>query len=141
MDTIRVSCENCEKKDSCKVDIGRGCRFCVPSNIDTTEGTTVKVCEGAQKLHITDWLKDYPNVETSEIVERVIDKEGKLVQSISDDFGKVSKEMEQLSNVSDKNIRMLEQIEENIKEENNVLKNFDEKIENISILSNKLKIS
>ena len=69
MDTIRVSCENCEKKDSCKVDIGRGCRFCVPSNIDTTEGTTVKVCEGAQKLHITDWLKDYPNVETSEIVE------------------------------------------------------------------------
>ena len=69
MENTRVCCENCEKKDSCKIDIGRGCRFCVPSNIESTEGTTVTVCPGAQKLHITDWLKDYPNVETSEIVE------------------------------------------------------------------------
>ncbi len=69
MNKTDVNCENCERRDNCKLDIGRGCRFCVPTDLENAEGTSVIVCPGAQKLHITDWLNDYPNVETSEIVE------------------------------------------------------------------------
>ena len=113
---------------------------------DTVLDVSSKVKEGARVSEngyieinkITDILNRIN--ETSEIVEKAINKEGDLVHSISDEFENVSKEMEQLSNISNNNVKMLAKIEENIKEENNVLEKFDEKIEEISALSNKLQI-
>lgn len=114
---------------------------------DTVMDVSSKVKEGARASEngyiemnkITDILNRIK--ETSQIVENVINTEGEVIHSISEEFQNVSKEMEQLSNVSNKNVKMLEQIEENIKEENSSIEKFDEKIEEISVLSNKLKIS
>lgn len=36
--------------------MGRGCEFCGCE----AEDTSVRICEGCQKLHVTDWLNDYP---------------------------------------------------------------------------------
>lgn len=54
-----------EKGCGCAVDMGRGCRFC---GCETGE-TTAKICEGCFKLHVTDWLKDYPDNLSGDIVE------------------------------------------------------------------------
>ena len=44
-----------DKKD-CTLDMGRGCEFCGCGGEELSAG----VCEGCFKLHVTDWLKDYP---------------------------------------------------------------------------------
>ena len=45
-----------DKKD-CTLDMGRGCEFCGCGGEELSAG----VCEGCFKLHVTDWLKDYPD--------------------------------------------------------------------------------
>lgn len=48
-----------EKKNNggcCSLNMARGCEFCGCETGDTG----VKICEGCQKLHVTDWLNDYP---------------------------------------------------------------------------------
>lgn len=57
-----------DKKESkdCKLDMGRGCEFC---SCGGEEGSSAKVCEGCFKLHVTDWLKDYPENLPTDIFE------------------------------------------------------------------------
>lgn len=55
-----------ESKDS-KLDMGRGCEFCSCGGEDG--GACAKVCDGCFKLHVTDWLKDYPENMPGDIFE------------------------------------------------------------------------
>ena len=57
--------QNNNKAKCCSLDIGRGCEFCGCE----TEDTSVKICEGCQKLHVTDWLSDYPANFPTDIFE------------------------------------------------------------------------
>lgn len=56
-----------DKKDKkeCAHDIERGCEFC---GCESDEAVT-KVCEGCFKLHVTDWLEDYPDNLPDDIYE------------------------------------------------------------------------
>ena len=59
-----MSCKNCHKNNSI-TDIGRGCCFC-----DTGEGDVeISVCQGGQKLNVTDWLGELPNNLPDDIFE------------------------------------------------------------------------
>ena len=53
-----------DKKD-CTLDMGRGCEFCGCGGEELSAG----VCEGCFKLHVTDWLKDYPDTLPGDIYE------------------------------------------------------------------------
>lgn len=53
-----------DKKD-CTLDMGRGCEFCGGGDDDVSAG----VCGGCFKLHVTDWLKDYPDTLPGDIYE------------------------------------------------------------------------
>ena len=53
-----------DKKD-CTLDMGRGCEFCGCGSEELSAG----VCEGCFKLHVTDWLKDYPDTLPGDIYE------------------------------------------------------------------------
>lgn len=56
-----------DKKDKkeCAHDVERGCEFC---GCQSDEAVT-KVCEGCFKLHVTDWLEDYPDNLPDDIYE------------------------------------------------------------------------
>jgi cell fate regulator YaaT (PSP1 superfamily) len=59
-----MSCKNCHK-NNCITDIGRGCCFC-----DSGEGNVeISVCQGGQKLNITDWLDEMPGNLPDDIFE------------------------------------------------------------------------
>lgn len=59
-----MSCKNC-RKNNCITDIGRGCCFC-----DEGDGNyNISVCQGGQKLNVTDWLGDLPNNLPDDIFE------------------------------------------------------------------------
>ena len=59
-----MSCKNCHK-NNCITDIGRGCCFC-----DEGEGNVdVSICQGGQKLNVTDWLGELPNNLPDDIFE------------------------------------------------------------------------
>ena len=59
-----MSCKNCHK-NNCITDIGRGCCFC-----DTGDGNVeISICQGGQKLNVTDWLGDMPNNLPDDIFE------------------------------------------------------------------------
>ncbi len=57
-----MSCHHCNK-NKCITDIGRGCCFC--SNGDHE----VSLCQGGQKLNVTDWLSGMPGNLPDDIVE------------------------------------------------------------------------
>ena len=54
-----------EDKKDCTLDVGRGCEFCGCGGEDLAAG----VSEGCFKLHVTDWLKEYPDTLPSDIYE------------------------------------------------------------------------
>ena len=59
-----MCCSKCHK-NNCITDIGRGCCFC-----DTGDGNVeISVCQGGQKLNVTDWLEDLPNNLPEDIFE------------------------------------------------------------------------
>jgi cell fate regulator YaaT (PSP1 superfamily) len=64
MDTTQQD-NNRENAASCTLDLGRGCEFSSAPASDTG----AKVCEGCFKLHVTDWLKDYPDNLPTDIFE------------------------------------------------------------------------
>ena len=53
-----------ENKENCNLDMGRGCEFC-----ECGDETRAEVREGCFKLHVTDWLKDYPDNLPGDIFE------------------------------------------------------------------------
>ncbi len=55
----------CCNNSDCVKDIGRGCCF----GKDENGELEVKVCEGCWKLHVRDWLEEYPDNEPTDIVE------------------------------------------------------------------------
>lgn len=57
--------KNKDESKDCKLDMGRGCEFCSCGE----EGASAKVCDGCFKLHVTDWLKDYPENLPGDIFE------------------------------------------------------------------------
>ncbi len=61
--TNRMDCKN-RDSESCKLDMGRGCRFC-----QCGEEMDNSVCEGCFKLHVTDWLEDMPDMFPDDIFE------------------------------------------------------------------------
>ena len=54
---------NC-KKDKCTIDIGHGCAFC-----ERDHQLNACACEGCYKLHATDWLSEYPDIQPTDIFE------------------------------------------------------------------------
>ena len=55
---------DCKDKDTCQLDMGRGCCFCHDG-----DEVTAQICEGCFKLHETDWLEEMPNVYADDIYE------------------------------------------------------------------------
>ena len=60
-----TSFQNKQDKEECVLDMGRGCEFCGCG----TEEVSVNVCGGCHKLHVTDWLQDYPDSSPTDIYE------------------------------------------------------------------------
>lgn len=65
-----MACDRCKKRNNCTLNIGRSCCFGEPTELeDNGTEINVKVCEGAEKLHITDWLSTYPDNMPDDIFE------------------------------------------------------------------------
>ena len=56
---------NKKDKEERVLDMGRGCEFCGCG----TDDVSVTVCGGCHKLHVTDWLQEYPDSIPSDIFE------------------------------------------------------------------------
>ncbi len=59
-----MCCKHCDK-DKCITDIGRGCCFCEGGE----SGVEVSLCQGGQKLNVTDWLGGLPGNLPDDIFE------------------------------------------------------------------------
>ena len=57
--------QNKKDKEERVLDMGRGCEFCGCG----TDDVSVTVCGGCHKLHVTDWLQEYPDSIPSDIFE------------------------------------------------------------------------
>lgn len=64
---LTMDCKNCDNKDTkecCKLDMGRGCKFC-----HCGEDTSAEAVPGCYKLNTNDWLEGMPEVFPDDIFE------------------------------------------------------------------------
>ncbi|MBE5934517.1 MAG: hypothetical protein E7262_01830 [Lachnospiraceae bacterium] len=66
---------------------------------------------------------------TSEIVEKIISSENKLINDIGNEFNNIAEDMTSLFGLSEKNKNMVDNIQKNIEEENVVIHNLESKMD------------